>query len=82
MNTNNDSKLRNEINFIINRISQELVNEFGKSHDEAMNLINRSDVEAPLVDGEMDFHESPYNWAIGILTEHNDDEALEKYLYH
>ncbi|MBT2218610.1 hypothetical protein KK120_22810 [Virgibacillus dakarensis] len=82
LNINNNPELRNEINLIINRISNELINEFGKSKDEAMDLINRSEVEASLIKDKMGFHESPYNWAISILTEHNDYEALEKYLDH
>ncbi|KHF29439.1 hypothetical protein LR68_01800 [Anoxybacillus sp. BCO1] len=28
----------------------------------------------------MGFHESPYHWALSILTDANDVEALEKYL--
>ncbi|PXY52283.1 hypothetical protein CIT14_18650 [Virgibacillus profundi] len=82
MSTNNSLEPRNEINLIINRIAHELMNEFGKSKDEAMNLIKKSEVEESLMAEECGFHESPYNWAISILTDHNDHEALEKYLYH
>jgi len=80
--TNNCSELRNEINLMINRIVYELINEFGKSQDEAMNLIKSSKVEKSLKEDEIGFHESPYNWAISILTDHDDYETLEKYLYH
>ncbi|MGY0691385.1 hypothetical protein ACW2QC_01175 [Virgibacillus sp. FSP13] len=78
----NGSEIRNEINLIINRITYELINEFGKSQDEAMDLIKRSKVEKSLIEDGMGFHESPYNWAISVLTDQNDYEALEKYLYH
>lgn len=82
LSTNNSSELRNEINLIINRIAHELINEFGKNKGEAMNLIKKSEVEESLMADRMGFHESPYNWAISILTDHNDHKALEKYLYH
>lgn len=82
LNTKNGSELRNEINLVINHIAHELVNEFGKGHDEAMKLIKNSEVEKSLIRDEMGFHESPYNWAISVLTDHNDYETLEKYLQH
>ncbi|PAV28342.1 hypothetical protein CIL05_17050 [Virgibacillus profundi] len=82
LSTNKSSEPLNEINLIINRIAHELINEFGKCKDEAMNLIKRSEVEESLMEDSMGFHETAYNWAISILTDHNDHEALEKYLYH
>lgn len=81
LNTNN-TELRNEVKLVINHIAHELINEFGKSQDEAMRLIKKSEVEKSLINDEMGFHESPYNWAISVLTDHDDYETLEKYLYH
>jgi len=58
------------------------MNEFGESHEVAVELIKGSQVKNSLMKDSMGFHESPYNWAISILTDHNDFEALEKHLYH
>lgn len=53
-----------------------------KSKEEAMKLIKDSKVENSLMKDKFGFHESPYNWAITILTEQNDVEALQKHFYH
>ncbi|SFE60015.1 hypothetical protein [Alteribacillus iranensis] len=82
LNTNNKTELRNEINLMIDHISNELVSEFGKSKEDAMKLIKDSKVENSLMKDKLGFHESPYQWAISILTDHNDYEALEKHFYH
>ncbi len=81
LNTNRDLEIQNEIHVMINRIAQELINEFGKGLQEALHLIRESNVEESLKKDRMGFHESPYNWAIIILTEHDDYDALEKYLH-
>lgn len=82
LNTNNTTRLRYEIDLMIQHISKELINEFGKSKEEAMKMIKDSEVEVSLVKDKLGFHESPYNWAISILTDQNDHEALEKHFYH
>ncbi len=82
LNTNNSTELRNEIDLMIQYISKELINEFGKTKAQAIKMIKASGVEKSLIKDEMGFHDSPYNWAVSILTEQNDYEALEKYLYH
>jgi UDP-N-acetylglucosamine transferase subunit ALG13 len=82
MNVTNDHKLRKEIDLMINHIIRELIVEFGKSKTDAIRLLEKSKVEKSLVTDPMGFHESPYNWALSILTDNNDVEALEKHLYH
>ncbi|WP_154669880.1 hypothetical protein [Bacillus niameyensis] len=82
LNTNNITKLRNEINLMVHHISNELISEFGKSEAEAMKLIKDSNVEESLIKDKQGFHESPYTWAISILTDQNDYETLEKHFYH
>ncbi|MDW0116260.1 hypothetical protein QTL97_04895 [Sporosarcina thermotolerans] len=81
LNTNNTSRLRYEVDLMVQHITTELINEFGKSKEEAMRIIKDSDVEDSLSKDKMGFHESPYNWAISILTDQNDYEALEKHFY-
>jgi UDP-N-acetylglucosamine transferase subunit ALG13 len=80
-NTNNQ-KLQKEIHLMVNHIIRELIVEFGKSKAEAMYLVKRTDVEKSLMKDPMGFHESPYNWALSVLTDNDDVEALEKHLYH
>ena len=82
LNIHIDSKRRKEINLLISQIANELIEEFHKSQHEAMKLIKESKVEKSLIEDKMGFHESPYNWAISVLTDHDDHEALDKYLYH
>lgn len=76
------TNLHNEINKMIEFISKELITEFDKTKTEAMKMIRDSKVEESLIEDELGFHESPYNWAISILTDQNDHEALEKHFYH
>ncbi|MGJ7035434.1 hypothetical protein [Anoxybacillus eryuanensis] len=71
-----------DIKMMVQHIIRELVEEFGKSEIEAKELIQKSDVVRSLMIDPMGFHESPYNWALSILTDANDVEALEKYLNH
>ncbi|APC49591.1 hypothetical protein BME96_15945 [Virgibacillus halodenitrificans] len=82
LNTNKSIELRNEIDLMVQYISKELMSEFGKSKEEAMKKIQESEVEETLVKDKLRFHESPYTWAISILTDQNDVEALEKHFYH
>ncbi|WP_060678303.1 hypothetical protein [Virgibacillus halodenitrificans] len=82
LNTNKSIELRNEIDLMVQYISKELMSEFGKSKEEAMKMIQESEVEESLVKDKLGFHESPYNWTISILTDQNDVEALEKHFYH
>jgi len=61
---------------------KELINEFGKTQEEAKEILKKSKVEESLARDKFGFHESSYNWTISILTDQNDYEALEKYIYH
>ncbi len=76
LNTNKTTEPRNEIDLMVQPIS-----EFGKSKEEAMRLIKDLKVENSLMKDKLGFHDSPYNWAIYILTDQNDVEALEKHFY-
>ncbi|MCM3709158.1 hypothetical protein [Sporosarcina luteola] len=49
LNTNNTIRLRYEIDLMVQHISKELINEFGKSKEEAMKMIKDSEVEVALV---------------------------------
>ncbi len=77
-----DTTEQKEIDLMINHIISELVVEFGKDEKEAIQLIKKSKVDKSLKNEPVGFHESPYNWALSILTENDDFEALEKHLYH
>lgn len=79
---NTTEKLRNDIGLTVQSISKELIDEFGKTREEAIKMIKESEVEESLVKDKLGFHESPYNWAISILTDQNDYEALEKHFHH
>jgi len=71
-----------EIEIMVQHIIRELIVEFEKCETEAKELIKKSGVVRSLMIDPMGFHESPYNWALSILTDANDVEALEKYLRH
>lgn len=70
------------MDILIHHIVRELIVEFGKSKQEAIQLIKKSGVEESLMKDPMGFHESPYNWALSVLTDNDDVEALEKHFYH
>lgn len=82
MNVSNDSNHKKEIDLMIHHIVRELIVEFGKNKTDAVRLLEKSKVEKFLLTDPMGFHESSYNWALSILTDNNDVEALEKHLYH
>ncbi|MBE3570068.1 MAG: DUF3990 domain-containing protein [Bacillales bacterium] len=82
MSVTNNLKLRKEMEIMVHHIIQELIVEFGKSEKEAIHLVNKSGVEESLMKDPMGFHESPYNWALSVLTDSDDVKALEKHLYH
>lgn len=82
LSVNHSSKLQAEVKLMTRHIAKELIEEFGKSRAEAMNLIKASKVEQSLINDRLGFHESPYHWAISILTENNEVEALEKHFHH
>lgn len=74
--------IQKEIEIMVQHIIRELIVEFGKCEAEAKELIQKSDVVRSLMRDPIGFHEPPYNWALSILTDTNDIEALEKYLCH
>ncbi|WP_100401748.1 hypothetical protein [Bacillus sp. FJAT-42315] len=80
--TNNNSKQQQEILLMINHIVRELIVEFGKDENEAMELVENSQVEKSLAENPIGFHESAYDWAVSVLADNNDIETLEKYLHH
>jgi hypothetical protein len=67
---------------MIQHIIRELMTEFGKSKTEAIHLVEQSNVKKLLMQDPSGFHDSPYHWALSILTDHDDVEALERHLYH
>ncbi|SFA49959.1 hypothetical protein SAMN05192569_102333 [Parageobacillus thermantarcticus] len=78
----NSAKLQKEIDVMIQHIIRELIVEFGKSETEAIHLVEQSDVKKSLMQDPSGFHDSPYHWALSILTDCDEAEALERHLYH
>ncbi|ANB59588.1 hypothetical protein [Anoxybacteroides amylolyticum] len=72
--------IQKDIEIMVQHIIRELIKEFGKSETEAKELIQKSDVVRSLAKDPMGFHESPYHWALSILTDADDIEALERHL--
>jgi len=72
--------IQKEIEIMVQHIIRELIVEFGKCETEAKELIKKSGVVKSLMEDPMGFHESPYHWALSILTDADDLETLEKYL--
>lgn len=60
-------------------IQRELVAKFGKSIDEASELVEKFGVKSSLIESPILLHDSPNHWALALLTNNNDIEAIEKY---
>ncbi|RID87712.1 hypothetical protein D1953_04960, partial [Peribacillus asahii] len=69
-----------ETEILTGLIARELVAVFGKSENEANELIEKFEVKNNLIKNPILLHDSPNHWALALLTNNNDVEAIEKYL--
>jgi len=69
-----------ETAILTNLIARELVVVFGKSDTQAYELIEKFEVRNNLIKNPILLHDSPNHWALALLTNDNDVEAIEKYL--
>ena len=70
-----------EISQMMHDIRRELVLEFGKSWREADALIQKAKVYESLNENPLGLHESPYDWALIVLTINRDTQALKEHYY-
>jgi len=66
----------------VQKIVNELVDDFGFDRPLAIRLIRRAQVVRSLTQNPIGFHDSPHQWAIKVLTKVNDYETLSKYYEH
>lgn len=64
----------------VNEIINTLENKFKKKRHEGVKLVNNFMVYEDLIKSPIGLHDSPENWALVILTENGDLEAI-KYFY-
>jgi hypothetical protein len=76
---NQGMNIEEEAKTLVSLIIRELVTGFGKSDLEAGRFVNKARVFQSLIKNPLGLHESPHMWAISVLTENGDVEALEKY---
>lgn len=73
--------VQKEATFLTGMISRELVAVFGKDPEEAQHLVEKYTVKENLINNPILLHESPNKWALTLLANNNDIEAIEKYYY-
>ena len=72
--------IRTEARLLAISTVKELITKFHKSIIEAENIVKNGKMEDYIIEHPIVLHSSPYDWAVILLTEKNDIEALEKYL--
>lgn len=60
-------------------IARELTMTFGKSDEQVRELLNKVKIGSLLAKHPLSLHESPQNWAVGILTKAKDWDTLDRY---
>lgn len=63
-------------------IARELTSNFGKSEEQAWELLNKVKIGTLLAKHPLSLHESPENWAIGVLTKAKEWDTLDRYYTH
>lgn len=72
---------QNDAALLVTLIMRELILEFDKTETAAMQLISNSNVYDSILKEPIGLHDSPYQWALIVLTDNDEIETLEKY-YH
>jgi Rod binding domain-containing protein len=75
----NQQELKQEAKQLEKMITNELVKEFGKSLTEAESMVKEAKIYELVLENELALHESPHQWALSILTQRGDEEALGRY---
>lgn len=70
---------RNSVTKFILQIKRELIRDFGKTEPQAQALVVKSDLQNYLSKHPIVLHDSPHEWAVKLLTKHNDVKTLEHY---
>ncbi|QPC45609.1 hypothetical protein [Mangrovibacillus cuniculi] len=71
--------LEAQANQLIEKVKETLVESFHKNEEEARNLVDQSQLLDKLLTDPIGLHDSPEKWALIILTELEDLEAIELY---
>ena len=64
---------------MVSLIARELTTTFGKSDEQAWKLLNKVRIVSLLAKHPLSLHESPQNWAVGILTKAKEWDTLDRY---
>lgn len=75
-----ENVVNRETEILTGLITRELVVFFGKDEKEAYELIEKFEVRESLINNPILLHDSPNHWALALLTNDNDVDAIEKYL--
>ena len=67
---------------MVELITQELTNEFKKTELEARIILEKVDIMGLLKKHPLSLHDSPHNWAVGVLTKVKDRETLPVFRIH
>lgn len=70
---------REPYHHMVSLIARELTMTFGKSDEQAWKLLNKVRIGSLLAKHPLSLHESPQNWAVGILTKAKEWDTLDRY---
>lgn len=74
-----DNNFKKEIENLKNLTIRELVANFGKTKSQAVELINKAEMDDALISNPLGLHDSSVDWALKVLTKNEDIAAIEKY---
>ncbi|ASS88774.1 hypothetical protein GLN3_13175 [Geobacillus lituanicus] len=64
---------------MIESVIDELISSFGKEKCEAKELVDKMNLYTKLMEHPLRLHKSPYEWALILLKNNKDFEAIEKH---
>ncbi|HBW38726.1 MAG TPA: hypothetical protein DEF89_27135 [Desulfosporosinus sp.] len=64
---------------MVSLIARELTMTFGKTDEQAWKLLKKVRIGSLLAKHPLSLHESPQNWAVGILTKAKEWDTLDRY---
>jgi hypothetical protein len=73
--------IEKESTIFVQLILKELVTIFGKTKFQALELIDKAKVYDSLIEDPKGLHDPPNRWALSVLTQANDLQALNKYYF-
>ncbi|WP_144517773.1 hypothetical protein [Bacillus sp. FDAARGOS_235] len=76
---NRPSYVQYEGRLLVELVQKELITTFKKNKHEAQEMIKKVGIYDAVIESPRRLHDSPHKWALIVLTQYNDVEAIEQY---